>query len=250
VAQHVWRVVRLGESAVAERLAPIEQRLRSESSAAARGEVAYLASPQEVVVRLTVSGGDPRRVGAWAAAEASAVREALAEDAYGGVDDTLPGVVVRHLIDAGASVATAESLTAGGVAAEIATVPGASAVLRGGMIAYHADLKEALLAVPAGLLAEHGPVHPDVALAMAGAVRERLASTWGVATTGVAGPGPADGHPAGTVHIAVVGPGSAHVVSPLLTGDRAIVRARTVMVALDALRRSVRGLPPGWPVDR
>ena len=85
-------------------------------------------------------------------------------------------------------------------------VPGASAVLRGGVVAYATDVKGSVLGVPADLLEAHGAVHPAVAAAMAAGAARLLGAVWGVATTGVAGPAEQDGHPVGTVHVAVHGP--------------------------------------------
>ena len=142
---------------------------------------------------------------------------------------------VRGALERGLSLATAESLTAGLVCARLADVPGASGALRGGVVAYATELKRDLLDVPGDLLAREGPVHPDVALAMAVGVRRRLAADVGVATTGVAGPGPADGHPAGTAYAAVVGPVGARVLPLHLPGDREAVRAATAHAALELL---------------
>ncbi|MGF1645484.1 MAG: CinA family protein [Kineosporiaceae bacterium] len=125
----------------------------------------------------------------------------------------------------GLTLATAESLTGGAVSAAMVEVPGASRVLRGGVVAYATDLKRDWLDVPAELLSQRGPVDPDVAVAMAAAVRRRAAADVGLATTGVAGPGPSDGHPPGTVHVAVVTAGARQVRSPSLPGDRSAVRA-------------------------
>ncbi len=70
------------------------------------------------------------------------------------------------------------------------------------MIVYATDLKATLAGVPADLLADVGPVHPDTAAALASGVRERLGATYGLATTGVAGPDPQAGIEAGTVYVA------------------------------------------------
>ena len=136
--------------------------------------------------------------------------------------------VIALLIARGQAVAVAESLTGGMLAAALTSVPGASAVFRGGVVAYATDLKASLLGVPEALLARHGAVHPEVAVAMAEGARRRLAAAVGVATTGVAGPDPADGQPVGTVHIAVSAPGRA-VTRPLaLSGSRQEIRVATV----------------------
>ena len=133
------------------------------------------------------------------------------------------------------TVAVAESLTGGLLGAAITDIPGASVVFRGGIIAYATELKAALLGVPAGLLASYGPVHPDVAAAMAAGARDRLGATFGVATTGVAGPDPADGKPPGTVHIAVCAGGGAVVQTLALSGSRDEIRRGTVERSLRLL---------------
>lgn len=157
------------------------------------------------------------------------------------------GRCVRAALERGASLATGESLTAGLVCARLADVPGASGALRGGVVTYATELKHELLDVPSDLLEREGPVHPDVALAMASGVRRRLAADVAVATTGVAGPGPADGHPAGTAYAAVVGPGTARVLPLHLPGDRAAVRAATALAALELLAEVLEGLGAAGP---
>ncbi len=115
------------------------------------------------------------------------------------------GAAIAALTARGQTIAVAESLTGGLVAAALTAVPGASAVVRGGVVAYATDLKAELLGVPADLLERYGAVHPEVAAAMAAGVRDRLRAGYGLATTGVAGPDPAEGKPVGTVYIAVAG---------------------------------------------
>jgi nicotinamide-nucleotide amidase len=134
------------------------------------------------------------------------------------------------------TLAVAESLTGGLLAATIVNVPGASAVFRGGLVVYATDLKATLAGVDPGLLAERGPVDPDVAAALASGVGERCLADWGLSTTGVAGPGPQDGVPAGTVYIATHGPAGEGAVRRLaLRGDRAAVRRDAVDAALGLL---------------
>jgi PncC family amidohydrolase len=81
------------------------------------------------------------------------------------------------LLARGATLAAAESLTGGALAATVTAVPGVSGTFRGGVVAYATELKRDLLAVPADLLERHGPVHPLVAAAMAAGARLRLGST-------------------------------------------------------------------------
>jgi nicotinamide-nucleotide amidase len=152
----------------------------------------------------------------------------------------LARTVIGALAERGATAAAAESLTGGLVAAALTSVPGSSAVFRGGIVAYATPLKAELLGVPADLLAAHGPVYPDVAGAMASGVRVRLGATYGLATTGVAGPGPADGCEAGTVFIAVCGPGRIEVRGLRLAGGREDVRAGSVAAVLELLVSALR----------
>jgi nicotinamide-nucleotide amidase len=151
-------------------------------------------------------------------------------------------VEVHHLLLArGDTLAVAESLTGGALGAEITAVPGVSATFRGGVTAYTTGLKATLLGVDADLLAARGPVDADVARAMAAGARDRLDSTWGLATTRVGGPDPQDGHPAGEVYVAVAGPRVSRAERLSLAGDRAAVRAGAVAAALGLLRAALAG---------
>lgn len=154
------------------------------------------------------------------------------------------------LTESGQTVACAESLTAGLVAATIADTPGASVVLLGGVVAYAAQVKTLLLDVPAELVARVGTVDPAVAVAMAEGVCRRLGSTWGLSTTGVAGPGPSEGKPAGTVHVAVAGPRGTVTRLLELNGTRAQIRSATVdavlRLAVDEMGATLGTPAPPW----
>lgn len=147
--------------------------------------------------------------------------------------------VVRGLITAGRTVATAESLTGGLVCAALTSVPGSSAVVRGGVVVYATELKATLAGVPEAVLAADGPVAASTAAAMADGVRVRLGASVGLATTGVAGPDPQNGHPPGTVHVAMATADGVRVRSftgeSALPGDREQVRAATVEAVLALL---------------
>jgi nicotinamide-nucleotide amidase len=142
----------------------------------------------------------------------------------------------------GETLAVAESVTGGALGATITTVPGVSATFRGGIVAYATDLKARLLGVDADHLASAGAVDSLVAEAMASGVMSRLGATYGLSTTGVAGPDPQDGHRPGEVYVALAGGGGSQLVSRRLdlVGDRAAVRAGTVRAALDVLHEALR----------
>lgn len=148
--------------------------------------------------------------------------------------------LVRALIDAGRTVATAESLTAGLLAATIAGVPGASAVLRGGLIVYATDLKESLAGVSADTLSTDGPVAASTAEQLAVGARIRCESDWGIGLTGVAGPDSQDGREVGTVFLGLSGPEGTEVVRLKLSGDRWTIRVSAVRAAVTELLRSLR----------
>ncbi|MEU4266264.1 CinA family protein [Streptomyces argenteolus] len=144
--------------------------------------------------------------------------------------------VLRLLQGRGETLAVAESLTGGLVAAEVTSVPGASQSFRGSVTAYATPLKRDLLGVEGALLAERGAVDPDVALAMAAGVRRALGADWGASTTGVAGPDAQDGKTVGTVYVAVSGPGGVRKVAELrLNGGRADIRKESVRSLLELL---------------
>ncbi|MGW1029785.1 CinA family protein [Streptomyces sp. NPDC002577] len=154
--------------------------------------------------------------------------------------------VVRLLTVRGETLAIAESLTGGLVAAEVTGIPGASKALRGSVTAYATDLKQKLLGVDGPRLAECGAVDPEVALQMAAGVREALGADWGIATTGVAGPEPQDGKDVGTVYVAVRGPvGGGKVAALRLNGDRAEIRMESVRSVLVMLLEQLAGEQSG-----
>ena len=173
------------------------------------------------------------------------------------VIESVPGTegrvrVARALLQSaterGVTLAIAESLTGGQVASSLVEVPGASHVLVGAVVAYATRIKAQVLGVDAAHLELTGPVDRDVALQMAHGVRRLLGADLGLATTGVAGPGPADGHPAGTVHVAVVAPWGQRHRELHLSGDRSQIRRATVMevceLAIGFLQKDEYGPQP------
>ncbi len=148
---------------------------------------------------------------------------------------TLAADLVDRLTSSGQTVAVAESLTGGLVAAAFTDVPGASLVLRGGVVSYATDLKAQVLGVDEALLARAGSVDAEVAEQMAGGARSLMGATYGLSTTGVAGPDPVDGKPVGLVYVAVVGPAASRVRALGLAGDRSAIRAQSVQAVLALL---------------
>ena len=133
------------------------------------------------------------------------------------------------------TVATAESLTGGLVCATLVDAPGASTIVRGAVVAYTADVKSQILGVDDAQIASNGTIDAEVARQMATGIRLRLGATWGVATTGNAGPESSEGKPVGTVFIAVAGPRTSAVRELSLSGDRTAIRRSTTAAALSLL---------------
>ncbi len=126
--------------------------------------------------------------------------------AAAGLTSDRVAALIADLTARGLSVATAESLTGGLLAALLTEVPGSSAVVRGALVVYATDLKHLLAGVDEDLLAAHGPVHPLVAGQLADGARRVCGAQIGVGLTGVAGPDPQNGIPVGTWYCAISGP--------------------------------------------
>lgn len=169
-----------------------------------------------------------------------------ADGAGSGRGESLAAAVLDACRRRGLSLAVAESLTGGLVCATLVQVPGASTVVRGAVVAYATELKTSVLGVDAVHLARTGPVDAEVSRQMAAGVAGLLGADVGLATTGVAGPGPADGHKAGSVHVAVVTPSGGAHRELHVPGSRDEVREAAVTAVLDLARAAVgrEGLLP------
>ncbi len=132
--------------------------------------------------------------------------------------------VLEALADRGETLATAESLTGGLLSARLTDVSGASRAFVGGVVSYATRVKVSVLDVPVEVVEQHGVVSQECAVAMAHGVRTRLDATWGLATTGVAGPDEQDGRPVGTVWVAVSGTDGVETRLLALDGDRSAIR--------------------------
>ena len=158
-------------------------------------------------------------------------------------DGALVDDQVAHLL-AGRRIATAESCTAGLVAARLTDIPGSSDYVAGGVVAYANSAKSGLLGVDPALIEAHGAVSEPVAEAMARGALSRFDADTAVATTGIAGPGGgSEEKPVGTVCFSVMlAEGPTLTRTLLLPGNRSDVRERSTTVAMHLLRRALLGL--------
>lgn len=227
----------LPESELAERLA--------ELATAENPRLAYLPGGGEVRIRFVATGEGGEECERLLDRAETQVRSACGDAVYGAGGETLEAVTGRLLADGGYTVATAESCTAGMLAARIGSVPGASRYLLGGVVAYQDEVKVRTLGVDAGLLSSAGAVSDEVAVAMATGARERFACDFALSVTCVAGPDPQDGVEVGTACIGLAGPGGEESARRLrFPGDREQIRLFATTFGLNMLRLRLTGREP------
>jgi nicotinamide-nucleotide amidase len=170
------------------------------------------------------------------------IYERLGSVVYGEGDDTLPVVVGRLLRNTGQTLALAESCTGGLIAEQLTDVAGSSDYFLGAVVTYANEAKVKLLGVPEDVLAEHGAVSEPVVRAMAEGARQRFGADFGLATTGISGPGGGSpDKPVGLVQIALAQESGTHAEHFLFPLDRDRHRKLCAAAGLDWVRRAVRG---------
>ena len=145
--------------------------------------------------------------------------------------------LVKQLKKREKTLATAESITGGGLASIITSIPGSSEVFLGGVDSYSDQSKKKFFGITSALLKKETAVSEKVAIAMAEAARKEFKSDFAISTTGVAGPGKAYGQKAGTVWIAIASKKESVSVALSLSGDREAVRNATIISALATFAR-------------
>ena len=194
-------------------------------------------------MRMTATSADEAEARSRIADLERRFRDILGSAVFGADEDTLEGSIIGELIRRGETVATAESVTGGLVSDRLTNVPGSSQALLGGVAAYTEGAKRRLLGVAEGLLVEHGAVSEDVTRAMAEGIRTALGSTYGVATTGLAGPtGDGSDRDIGTCYIAVADSRATVCRRAIFGGGRMDVKRRASQAALVGLRARMLGL--------
>lgn len=242
LAVTVSRVVRTSgaaESAVAESLGPLLARLGEPGGPVP--SVAFLARLGEAAVVVTARAATREA--------ARAVVDPVVEEAVAALGGAVVGLdeegaehaVARQLQVRGWTLATAESITAGGLGARLVRVPGASSWFRGGLVVYATDLKASLAGVDPSVLEAFGPVSEEVAAALASGAAARCGASVGVSVVGVAGPDQQGGRRVGTVVVGVALPGgeasASTAIGPALGREQ--VQEWAASTALDVLRRAL-----------
>ena len=228
------QTVGIGESWLAEQIEEWEDQLPSHI------RLAYLPSFGRVKLRLTAVGEERTQLEEDVAAQVRQLEPIIQKYIYGYGDKTLEEAIGELLFEEGKTLAVAESCTGGYLAHTITSIPGSSGYFQGGVVAYSNALKINLLGVPEETLVHHGAVSEETIRAMAEGVRERLNTDFGVATSGIAGPGGGTpDKPVGTVWIAVAGPAETVAKKILLSNNRLVNIRRSTVVALNMLRKLI-----------
>ncbi len=216
------------ESGLAETLAPLIERLDD----AGNPTLAFLASGIEgLKVRLTAKAGSEAQAADLLAGAEQEVRDILGALVFGTDDETMESAVLDLLRAQGRSLALAESVTGGLVAARITSVPGASDVFRGSVVSYTTEVKQHVLGVPEGPV-----VTAEAAMTMAEGAARVMGADVGLALTGVAGPTEQDGQPVGTLFVGLCIDGASEAVHLRLPGDRDQMRQFATISTLNLLR--------------
>ncbi len=225
----------LGESAIAERIATVEESLPSFI------KLAYLPNLGKVRLRLTAKGKEKEVLENGIKAVSSELYELIGDIITGEEEEgTIEAVVGKLLTAKKLTMSTAESFTGGKIAEQITSVPGASAYFVGSLVCYATRTKVDVLKVPEKLIKKHSVVSAEVATAMASNIREMMKSDFGVATTGNAGPTKGDSEaPIGTVYIAIASEKGVQVQEFSMGNHRTRIVQKGVHKALEMLQKEI-----------
>lgn len=209
-------------------------------------ELGFRTSFPDNFLRPVARARTAKEADARIAAATRSICERLGPVVYGlGEDespDTMEAVVGRMLTERGLTVATAESCTGGLIAERLTDVPGSSAYFLGGVVSYSNEAKTAMLGVSKEVIDREGAVSESVVRAMAEGVRTRFGSDFGIATSGISGPGGGTADkPVGLVWIALATAQGIHADSFVFQIDRSRHRRLTAQVGLDWIRRHMLG---------
>lgn len=206
--------------------------------------IGVLAHAGEIHVRLTCKGDDPQAITAKLDDLEGKIRARLGHRIFGRDEEKLEALVGQLLRERQATLAVAESCTGGLIASRLTDIPGSSDYFERGVVAYSLAAKEATLGVPPEVIRAHGAVSLEVVRAMAEGVRRRSGTTFGLATTGIAGPtGGTPEKPVGLVCVGLAWDGGDAAREFRLLGERTLIKYRGAQMALELLRRHLLSVP-------
>jgi nicotinamide-nucleotide amidase len=231
VVRRVLRVAGLGESAVDERIAPVYTQYKNP-------QTTILFTNTDIEIHLTAQAKSEAEAELLLDGLSGQIEERLGDAVFAFRGEKMEEVVGLRLAVGGFTLAVAESCTGGLIAHRLTEVPGSSTYFTEGVVTYSNEAKTRLLGVPGELIESHGAVSAEVAEAMAAGVKRRAGTDFGLAVTGIAGPGGGtEEKPVGLVYVALADDAHAEHRRLMLPGDRHLIRWRASQFALDLLRR-------------
>jgi nicotinamide-nucleotide amidase len=231
VGRRVLRVAGLGESAVDERIAPVYTQYKNP-------QTTILFTNTDIEIHLTAQGKTEQEAELLLDGLSGQIEERLGDSVFAFRGETMEEVVGLRLAVGGFNLAVAESCTGGLIAHRLTEVPGSSTYFMEGIVTYSNEAKTRLLGVPEELIERHGAVSAEVAEAMAEGVKRRASTDFGLAVTGIAGPGGGTADkPVGLVYVSLSDDAHTEHRRLMLPGDRHLIRWRASQAALDLLRR-------------
>lgn len=230
------RIFGMGESEVDARLSDLEM--------GGNPSLSPYCSLGEVQLRATASAATEDEAIALLEPLIAEVHKRLGEVIYA-IEDNDEGSLAKSCVEAlkarGWTVATAESLTGGMIAANLVNISGASSVVRGGFVTYQTDTKTVLLDVPAETIDQYDVVSAEVAVGMARGAREKLGVDIAVSATGLAGPdGGTPERPVGTVYLGISTAEGTYPIRLSLTGNRDRIRTLAMKNAINVVRLAAK----------
>ncbi len=172
------------------------------------------------------------------------IEHEMGESIFSSGGESLEEIVILNLGMRHLSLAAAESCTGGLLSQRLTAIPGSSSAFRGGAVVYAEEMKTLFCGVPPELIQAHGAVSPQVARALAEGIRQRAGTSFGIAITGLAGPGgaspgPDEAKPVGLIYIALADEHDTQVRELNLPGDRERIRLWATQHALELIRQAL-----------
>ncbi len=228
-----FRITGIGESDLDTLIAPVYTKYKNPVTT-------VLSSPGDLFVHLRAQSNTEAEADALLREVGNPIAELLGDKVYTDIaEESLDAVVCRLLRKRHATIAAAESCTGGLLSYRLTEQGGSSDYFIAGYVTYSDAQKQQVLRVPKELIQKHTAVSEPVAAAMAEGARAISGSTYGLSTTGYAGPsGGTEYDPVGTVYLGVSGPEGTCVIRMRYGGaDRYRIRTLAAQTALDLLRR-------------
>lgn len=237
IVSRVLKTCGISESKVDQAIGDYFREMRNPS-------IGVLAHAGEIHVRLTCKGEDSGEITRMLDELEGKIRERLGPLVFGRDEERLEALVGQLLRERRATLAVAESCTGGLLASRVTDISGSSDYFERGIVAYSLAAKERILGVPQATLRENGAISLPVARAMANGVRRLSGTTFGLATTGIAGPtGGTPEKPVGLVCMALAWEGGDVAREYRFHGGRELIKYRAAQMALEMLRRHLLGVP-------